>query len=180
MIRNARPDDIPALRDIERAAGQLFADVGMSLVANDEPFSEETFRGYQDCGRAWVAADDFDHPIGYLVADILDGNAHIEQVSVLPANMRTGVGRALIEHLAAWALGHGMRSVTLTTFADVPWNAPYYRRLGFVELPEEEIGPELRDRRRHETGLGLDRWPRICMRRASGVISSWRSGALPR
>ncbi len=166
MIRDARLDDIPALRDIERAAGQCFADIGMGKVADDEPLSEETLRGYQRSGRAWVAVDDLDRPIGYLVADILDGNAHIEQVSVLPANMRKGLGRALIEHLAAWASGHGMRSVTLTTFADVPWNGPYYRRLGFEELTEEEIGPELRDRRTEEARCGMDTWPRICMRRA--------------
>jgi GNAT superfamily N-acetyltransferase len=166
MIRNARLDDLDTLRDIERAAGRLFAEIGMAEVADDEPLSEETLRGYQSCGRAWVAVDDSDRPIGYLVADILDGNAHIEQLSVLPANMRKGLGRALIEQLAAWASGLGMEAVTLTTFVDVPWNGPYYRRLGFEMLTEEEIKPELRDRRNHETGRGLDRWPRICMRRA--------------
>jgi len=166
LIRNARLDDIATLRDIERAAGRLFAEIGMSEVANDEPLSDETLRLYQTCGRAWVAVDDSDRPIGYLVADILDGNAHIEQLSVLPANMRKGLGRALIEQLAAWASGLGMEAVTLTTFVDVPWNGPYYRRLGFEMLTEEEIKPELRDRRNHETGRGLDRWPRICMRRA--------------
>lgn len=165
MIRSARRDDIAALREIERAAGQLFAEIGMAEVADDEPPSEETLLGYQSCGRAWVAVDESDRPIGYVVADILDGNAHIEQVSVLPANMRKGLGRALIEHLAAWAFGQGMQAVTLTTFADVPWNGPYYGRLGFELLTEEEIGSELRDRRGHETGRGLDRWSRICMRR---------------
>jgi GNAT superfamily N-acetyltransferase len=166
MIRDARHDDIATLQAIERAAGRLFAEIGMEEVADDEPLSAETLLSYQSCGRAWVAVDDADRPIGYLVADILDGNAHIEQLSVLPANMRKGVGRALIEQMAAWASGQGMQSVTLTTFADVPWNGPYYRPLGFEELPEEEIGPELRRRRVHETGRGLDRWPRVCMRRA--------------
>ena len=138
----------------------------MAEVADDDPPSDETLRGYQSGGRAWAAVDDLDRPIGYLMADVLDGNAHIEQLSVLPANMRKGLGRALIEHLAAWASGRGLPALTLTTFDDVPWNGPYYRRLGFERLAEEEIGPELRDRRNHETGRGLDRWPRICMRRA--------------
>ena len=165
MIRDARLDDIAALRDIERAAGRLFAEIGMTEIADDEPLSDETLRGYRSRGRAWVAIDDSDRPIGYLVIDILDGNAHIEQLSVLPANMRKGLGRALIEHVADWASGRGLPALTLTTFAEVPWNGPYYRRLGFESLTEEEIGPDLRGRRNHETGRGLDRWPRICMRR---------------
>ena len=112
----------------------------MEVVADDEPLSESVLLAYQSCGRAWVAVDDSDRPIGYVVADILDGNAHIEQLSVLPANMRKGLGRALIEHLAAWASRQGMAAVTLTTFVDVPWNRPHYHRLGFETLTEEEMG----------------------------------------
>lgn len=177
MIRDARLDDIAALRDIERAAGRLFAEIGMVEIVDDEPLSEETLRGYQSRGRAWVAVDDSDRPIGYLVADILDGNAHIEQVSVSPANMRRGLGRALIGHVADWALGRGLPALTLTTFSDVPWNGPYYRRLGFEMLAEEEIGPGLRDRRSQEAGRGLDRWPRICMRQRTVPIQRSSSRA---
>ncbi len=50
--------------------------------------------------------------------------------------------------------------MTLTTFADVPWNGPYYRRLGWRDLPAAELGPELAAIRRHEASLGLDAWPR--------------------
>ena len=114
-----------------------------------------------------MAVDASDRPIGYLVADILDGNAHIEQVSVLPASMRHGLGRALIEHLVNWAAQRGIEAVTLTAFAEVPWNGPHYQRLGFERLRQEEIGPELHERCNHESGRGLAKWPRICMRRAT-------------
>jgi GNAT superfamily N-acetyltransferase len=165
IIRKARPEDISALRDIESAAGRLFAEIGMREVAEDEPLSEDSLRGYQSGGRAWVAVDDSDRPVGYLLADTLDGNAYIEQVSVRPENMRKGLGQALIEHLAAWATERGMPALTLTTFADVPWNGPYYERLGFERLSKEEITPGLQDLRNHEMARGLDRWPRVCMRR---------------
>jgi GNAT superfamily N-acetyltransferase len=166
VIRAARIDDIDALREIERAAGRIFAEIGMGEIADDEPISEETLRGYRTSGRTWVAVDDYDTPIGYVVADVLDGNAHIEQVSVLPTNMRRGLGRELLDHVAIWASEQGMQAMTLTTFAYVPWNGPYYRRLGFEILAEDQIGPNLRDRRRHETDRGLDKWPRVCMSRA--------------
>jgi GNAT superfamily N-acetyltransferase len=167
-IRAARPDDVPALRDIERAAGELFTEIGMREVADDELPSEDVLLGFQRAGMAWVATDDTDRPIGYLLAEILDGNAHIEQLSVLPANMRRGLGRALIEHVATWAADRGLPAITLTTFADVSWNAPYYRRLGFEPLADEEITPQLRARRDEESRHFLNRWARVCMRRDSG------------
>jgi hypothetical protein len=62
-------------------------------------------------------------------------------------------------------VAEGMPALTLTTFTEVPWNAPYYRRCGFRCLEEAELTPGLRELRDHEAALGLDRWPRVCMRR---------------
>jgi hypothetical protein len=58
--------------------------------------------------------------------------------------------------------------VTLTTFRDVPWNAPYYQRCGFRILDDGEITPQLQVVRREEARRGLDRWPRVCMRKDLG------------
>jgi GNAT superfamily N-acetyltransferase len=165
VIRPARPEDIHSLREIESAAGRLFEQIGMREVADDEPLSEASLRAFQADGRAWVAVDFSDRPVGYLVAEVLDGNAHIEQVSVRPENMRQGLGRALIDALAAWATQRGMPALTLTTFAHVPWNGPYYERLGFDRLAESDITPGLQHKRDQERANGLDRWPRVCMRR---------------
>jgi len=164
VIREARFDELAALQGIEAAAGRRFAEIGMREVADDEPLSEESLRDYVSNGRAWVAVDEMDQPVGYLVADSLDGNAHIEQVSVHPDHGRQGIGRSLIDHLAAWAKEQGMSAVTLTTFADVPWNAPYYERRGFRSLSQKELTPGLCDRQKGEATRGLDRWPRVCMR----------------
>jgi N-acetylglutamate synthase-like GNAT family acetyltransferase len=95
--------------------------------------------------------------------DVVDGAAHIEQVSVHPLHARRGVGRALIERAKGWARSQGLESVTLTTFVDVPWNGPYYERLGFRYLTPEEETPSLRAIRENERALGLDAWPRACM-----------------
>jgi hypothetical protein len=53
--------------------------------------------------------------------------------------------------------------MTLTTFRDVPWNGPYYTRLGWSALPAADLPPELAAARRHERDLGLDQWPRQAM-----------------
>jgi GNAT superfamily N-acetyltransferase len=169
-IRTARADDFPTLQEIEIDAGLAFAEIGMGEVAQHDPFSIAELTAYQVAGHAWVAvaldgSRSDDRPVAYLVVDIVAGNAHIEQVSVRPRFARRGIGRTLIDHVAIWARGHGRPALTLTTFRDVAWNAPYYERCGFRTLPADEVTPELAAIRRHEAELGLDRWPRVCMRR---------------
>jgi GNAT superfamily N-acetyltransferase len=100
--------------------------VGLDNVAEDEPASIEVLAGYADGGRAWVAEDADGAPVGCLLVDAIDGAAHIEQVSVAPGHQGRGLGRALVERVAQWAASQGMTAVTLTTFAQVPWNRPLY------------------------------------------------------
>ena len=50
-------------------------------------------------GRAWVAERDGE-VAGYLLAAVVDGCAHVEQVSVDPAHARRRIGAALVDHLA--------------------------------------------------------------------------------
>ncbi|WBB51034.1 GNAT family N-acetyltransferase [Verrucosispora sp. WMMA2044] len=164
-IRAVRQDELPVLQGIERAAGQCFRDIGMPQIADDEPLPLDVLGRYQEAGRAWVATDATDGPVGYLIADLVDGNFHIEQVSVHPAVARRGIGRQLITHLADRAMADDIRALTLTTFADVPWNAPYYARCGFQTLRERDLTNGLRAIRQREAAHGLDRWPRVCMRR---------------
>jgi len=154
-----------ALQEIERSAGERFRDVGMPDVADDEPVTLDVLARYARDGRSWVAVDDVGNPIGYVLVKVVDGNAHVHQVSVRPDRQGAGVGRALLERVRAWAAEGGRPAVTLTTFADVPWNAPLCRHLGFRVLGEEEIGPELWAVRNAETAEGLDPATRVCMGR---------------
>ncbi|MGH3813107.1 MAG: GNAT family N-acetyltransferase [Pseudonocardiaceae bacterium] len=169
MIRAARPDDLPALRELERAAGAPFRDLGMTAVADDEPPSIADLAGFQNKGRAWIVADDEDEPVAYLLLDVIDGNAHVEQVSVHPDHARQGLGRRLLETADAWAAQHGLPALTLTTYRDVPWNAPYYERLGFRVLTEAQMTAGLRSIRAHEAARGLALWPRVTMGRTTSV-----------
>lgn len=153
-----------ALREIERRAGERFREVGLPEVADDEPPSVEALARYAEDGRSWVAVGPDEMPIGYVLADVVDGCAHIEQVSVRPDHQGAGIGRALVQRVRAWATDAGLPAVTLTTFTDIPWNAPLYRHLGFRDLGDDEIGPQLRAVRDDETAHGLDPARRVCMR----------------
>ena len=122
-------------------------------------------REYMRDGRLWVYVSGENRPVAYLMAELLDGDGHIAQVSVHPLHARQGIGAALIDQAAAWAAGQGARALTLTAFSNVPWNGPYYERLGFVPLADDDLPPGLKAVRAQEIARGLDRWPRAAMRR---------------
>ena len=163
-IRPLRPEDGSAARAIEWAAGARFRDVGLAHVADGEPASLDELAAYAAAGRGWVATNDDDEPIGYVIVDVIDGNAHIEQVSVLPDHQGKGIGRALVDRVHAWARETGKPAITLTTFREVAWNRPLYEHLGFAVLPDDEIGPELAGVCRTEAAHGLTPESRVCMR----------------
>src|SRR5438093_1918262 len=165
VIRGARQRDLSRLQEIERRAGELFRELGMDAIADDEPPTIDVLLPYVRDGRAWVAADDTDTPVAYLLLDIVDQHGHIEQVSVDPSHSRRGLGRLLIDRAAAWAGQNGLMGLTLATFADVPWNAPYYDTLGFRRLSEQELTPGLQEIQRREASHGVTAWPRVFMRR---------------
>jgi GNAT superfamily N-acetyltransferase len=142
-IRPPRRDELEALVAIEREAGALFKTIGMPEIAYDDPGTAPELEPFRAGGRAWVAVDADDRPIAYLISAVVDDCAHIEQVSVTPAHSRRGLGAALIDHLAGVAAAEGRPALTLTTFRDVPWNAPYYERLGFRMISPADQGPEL-------------------------------------
>jgi GNAT superfamily N-acetyltransferase len=164
VIREPTRDELPQLREIERDAGAMFAAVGMPEVAAHEPLPLAELERYRAAGHAWVAADG-GQPVAYLVSSVVDGCAFVEQVTVAPSHARRGLGRTLLDNLAATS-GRGL---LLTTFRDVPWNAPYYARLGFSVLEQEEYGPELAALVQRESAAIPTDAPRVAMsRRALG------------
>lgn len=164
-IRAARVDDLEVIRAIEVRAGALFHDVGMSDIALHPVPPAAVLARFVHGGRSWVVVDDAGVPVAFVLVELIDGLAHIEQVSVDPAYGRRGLGRALIEYVGRWAAARGLAALTLTTFRGVPWNGPYYARLGFVELADGERGPELARLMALEAQHGLDPVERIAMRR---------------
>jgi GNAT superfamily N-acetyltransferase len=165
QIRPARREELEALQAIERDACRAYADIGMHEIAVDPPASVEELEAFRIAGNAWVAADTTDRSIAYLLSLPVDGCAHIEQVSVASSHAGLGVGAALIDHLAATSAANGISALTLTAFRDVPWNAPYYLRLGFVVIEPVDFGPELRELVEHEAASIPGDSPRIAMRR---------------
>lgn len=176
IIRPAAVGDVAAMGAVQRAAGEAFRTVGLAWAADNPVPSDERYAGYVRGGRAWVADDGT--PAAFVLVDVVDGAAHVEQVSVRPDRARRGLGRRLIDTVDAWAAGRGMPALTLCTFRDVPWNAPYYARLGFREITEP--GPELAGLLRAEVEFGLDPATRVAMRRPTGTGTPGAAGVRAR
>jgi GNAT superfamily N-acetyltransferase len=159
IIRSACPDDLAALPLIEHAAAVHFRTTPYADLA-DEPLSDEA---NLDREYVWVAVDQDDHPIAFAIAHVLDESVHLHELDVHPDHARQGLGRRLIATVADWARARGATALTLTTFADVPWNGPYYARLGFRTLDLTTLSPGLQAVRQAEADAGLPMAQRICM-----------------
>jgi GNAT superfamily N-acetyltransferase len=163
-IRLANVAELSALQDIECAAATLFLQTGYAFLAGADPTSFDQL--YQQCqkGLVWVAARGDDQPVGFVIASPLDGRLYLQEIDVHPAYGRRGLGTRLILAVGEWAKRNGYTALTLSTFREVPWNAPFYARLGFVVIEETELSRGLREVREKEASHGLPIADRVCMR----------------
>jgi GNAT superfamily N-acetyltransferase len=164
-IRLARPDEIGRVREIEDQAGSLFAGLGLIDEALDVSFPLVDLARLVSMGQVWVAGPDGGQPVGMVIASVRDGAVYVEEMDVLPACGRRGLGGRLLESVCAWAQAGGYPAVTLSTFRDVPWNGPFYRNHGFRDLQPAEWTPGMRAIREAEARHGLCVQARVFMRR---------------
>jgi GNAT superfamily N-acetyltransferase len=167
VIRPAVRSDLDDVRAVARAAGALFRSIdepSIAARADDAPMPVGELEAACVQQRLWVAVDD-GAVVGFVVAEVVDGCAHVEEVSVHPDAQGRGHGGALLDAVDDWATDHGLAAVTLTTYRDVPWNRPFYERRGFRVLRNDELTDGLRRIVRYEAALGLDPDLRVVMRR---------------
>ena len=163
-IAAAQPHDLPLLPAIELAAATLLAGRAPASVLA-ETTTQAVLEDAQQRGHLWVALAD-GVPVGFAHIELLEpGLAHLEEIDVHPEHGRRGLGRRLVSTVCRWAATSGYSGVTLTTFRDVPWNMPFYARLGFEEIPLKELSPGLLCVIEDEARRGLDPRLRAVMRR---------------
>lgn len=151
----------------EVAAGERFRgieDPRIARTADSPPYWTEGLERACVDQRAWVAVDDVGSIIGFAVAWVVDGEGHLDELVVTPAHGRRGVGRALVDEVVAWTAAQQLASITLTTFRDVPWNSPYYEKLGFHVV--STLTPVLQALIDEQATWGLEPSLRVVMRRS--------------
>ena len=162
MIRDLAAADIAALYDLEGRATILLAAHGFPRLADETGPPVAVFADYLRGNRTWVA-EIGGVPAGYAAAGRVGDAWYLKQLSVDPAMGRRGIGTALLDRVVAEAKAQSLRHVALSTFRDVPFNAPFYARRGFAELALEAAPAALRERFATECPPGVDPATRTLM-----------------
>lgn len=161
-IRPARADEIDRVRDIERASATRFLETDRAWLAHDEPTDAATLAARIASGGLLVAEDQ-GAAVAFVMFREVEGCGYVEQIDVLPSHARRAIGAALLEAVGDLARARGWPALTLSTFRDVPFNAPYYARLGFETVAD--LTPGLAQIRAEHEARGLDETARVFMRR---------------
>jgi ribosomal protein S18 acetylase RimI-like enzyme len=103
-------------------------------------------------------------PVGFALVTLVNDEAHLDEVDVLPNYGQQGIGTELVSAVANWARSRAHSSLTLITFKHLPWNAPFYEKLGFVRLRTAELSVGLAELIEEEGKAGIDVSKRIGMR----------------
>lgn len=129
-IRPARPDELVLLPALEAVSDSLFSTVGIGPFPHPGSAAE--------LAASLVVLVVGDPPVGFARLEEVAGGAHLEQLSVHPKHVRRGHGRALVRAACDWARRAGYAEVTLVTYADVPWNGPFYASEGFTPMGDPD------------------------------------------
>lgn len=162
-LRDAAAADIPRLNAIERAAAEPFRGSGLIDVDEAGLVSPQEHAAAIAAGLSIVAIA-AGEPIGYAMGERHGESVYLHELDVHPEHGRKGVGAALVEAFCARAKERGARDVVLSTFRDPPWNAPFYRRLGFADLADSDRTGWMH-KIELEQALFLDLAARVFMRR---------------
>jgi GNAT superfamily N-acetyltransferase len=162
-IRSARIEELTMLAQIERSAAMLFLDTPYAFLANDEPLSLDFVQQRFQAGQVWVAVDKQGVVVGFAITREVDDTIYLQEMDVDPAHGRRGLGAALVETVCAWAKLQGYEAISLSTFRDLPWNAPFYTKLGFRILDESELSIGFQQIRQQEQADGLPISDRVMM-----------------
>lgn len=162
-IRAAKQEDLEHVGAIEIAAATLFPPGTIPESKRRETVPIENLGAASREGRLWVAVSgEEERPVGFFLIDDVSGCAVLAEVDVLPRHGRRGVGRKLVSRAIEEVRRGGHAALYLTTFAHLPWNAPFYAKLGFGIVAEKDLPPPIVAMLRSERAEGLAN--RVAMR----------------
>ena len=162
-LRLARPWDAGAMTQVETDAARLFASepslAGITMPPARPPEAYAALIAERHC---LVAVADT-KVIGLAACRPCGRELHLHELSVASAYQGRGVGTRLLHAVAVDARNAGFRAVTLNTFRDIAWNAPFYARHGFVEIGDIAAHPRLQAALEAAVAAGLPRERRCAM-----------------
>ena len=165
LIRPALPDETAIMQAIELDAAKSYAALpgyGFSVVLPARSDDEHAFA--RDHGARFVVEID-GAVAGFIMVIPLDRAAHIFEAAVLAAYQGRGIGKQLVAVAENYAREKGYAEMTLTTYRDVPWNTPFYERLGYAVFSPDGERPQMQGLMADEVEQGFAVAPRVAMKK---------------
>ena len=163
-IEVAKEKYIHNLAEISRAAAELFSEEDLPIALRMETTPFKVLKKALNEQRLWLAIDEKkDLTVGFALLSKKCGQIHLRELDVHPDHARQGLGTNLLKNVILWAKDQKYDQMTLTTFLHLPWNAPFYSKLGFQMIKQSNLSPclcELLD----EEAKGLNKSNRVLMR----------------
>lgn len=139
-LRAAQTGDLADLQRVDIAASRLFEPTGLiQETGGPTAIPGEALAAGLSSGLLFVITDPFEQPVGFALARVKSPDLYLDQVSVDPAHGKRGIGAALLSRIIEEADARRLKGVVLSTFRDLAWNGPFYRKHGFVELPRHKV-----------------------------------------
>jgi len=163
-IEPARKEHLAVIPLIELDAARLFPEADLPQSVRHRVTAVAGLQEALEYGRLWVAVADNKSAVGFAMAEIVAGQAYLNELGVLQAYGRQGIGSRLVANVIDWAGQAGFRHLSLITFRHLPWNALFYEKLGFSVLDAAEHGAEIAGRIEDEGRAGINIADRVAMR----------------
>ncbi len=151
------------MQAIEADAAELFRGTGLIDLDDMDLFGAEAHRDAIDTGLSFIAEVE-DIPAGFVIGEVYGADGCLHELDVSLAHQRMGIGARLVETFCTHCKALGLRSVYLSTFRELAWNAPFYARLGFEAVSRDAYLPWMKTIEA-EQARSLDISKRVFMRR---------------
>ncbi len=162
-IRLARTSDAEAFHLVEEdAAGLLREDPSLSGIPVPPSTSAQSYRAVIKKGQCLTAAIG-DEVIGFAAAGRVGRELHLHELSVARQHQGRRIGSTLLRALKIDAANSGVSAITLSTYREIPWNAPFYAKHGFVEVENFEGRSHLAQSLEDAVAIGIPRESRCAM-----------------
>lgn len=163
-LRNSSAADISQLQTVEEAAAQRFLAIPeLAILARSGVTDSEVHAQSIAQKLAWLVEDEQGTILGFCYARVLTDSLYLAEVSSHPGARGMGVGAQLVSHVRQVAYERQLKGVTLTTYIDVPWNAPWYQKQGFTLVEPSSYLHEMRYILQQQKVAGLMLMPRCVM-----------------
>ncbi len=142
-LRLARIEDAEQFSEVEEDAARLFlTEPSLEDISMPAPRSAEQYRAIIAQRQSLTATMEGD-VVGFAAARPAARELHLHELSVARAFQRRGIGATLLRALQIDARNAGFRAITLHTFRDIAFHAPFYARHGFTIVDALNEHPRL-------------------------------------